>query len=284
MAGTLDTVRAKVTWARKRMDELNAAVEASGYHSELVTFEQTFDATSNRIDVTIATVPQTDPQWSLMAADAIQNLRTALNYLVWELAKWNLQQKGLEREPKKITQFPIATKEADFRADFVQDLHPNHVAIIKFLQPFGPPSLAPYTDKFLAHFSEPGVGHPLVLLARLSNTDKHRVLQAAVTGGAESKLGPYVGIDCVIQHTSITPNFFPKPGSPWVSFDVLVTGPAPQVQIPDTVRTAVALEGGGLVGAAFEAMESKVLQLIDFFEPVFQPDEAMATRERRSKE
>jgi len=82
------------------------------------------------------------------------------------------RQKGIEREPKKSTQFPIAIKEADFQAHFVQDLHPNHVAVIRFLQPFGPPSLARFTDKFLSEFSEPGAGHPLAKLAHLSNTDK----------------------------------------------------------------------------------------------------------------
>ena len=62
------------------------------------------------IKVTLQGVPQLPLEWALTAADAYQNLRAALNYLAWELAKWSLAQRGETREPADATQFPINTK------------------------------------------------------------------------------------------------------------------------------------------------------------------------------
>src|SRR5947207_2188852 len=78
-------------------------------------------------------VPQLPLEWALTAADAYQNLRAALNYLAWELAKWSLAQRGETREPADATQFPINTKPRKFSARMVQDLHSDHVARIEAL-------------------------------------------------------------------------------------------------------------------------------------------------------
>jgi len=56
--GVLAPALAKVKWARKRLDELSAAISSSEFAKTHVTFQQTFESLINRIDVTIADTPR----------------------------------------------------------------------------------------------------------------------------------------------------------------------------------------------------------------------------------
>src|SRR5438067_5385035 len=134
MSRPLDGAWAKVRWAQERMDALKADIALTPDHAKSVPLVQEFDPHANVIEVKVLDVPDLPVRWGLMAADVFQNLRAALNYLAWELGKWNVKQHGLQ-EPDKETQFPIST--SSFAAHRVKSLHPNHRALLELLQPYG---------------------------------------------------------------------------------------------------------------------------------------------------
>jgi hypothetical protein len=97
-----------------------------------------------------------------MIGDAVHNIRSALDYLVYELAPPNVRSKGK-------TQFPICDTEQKFTnsAYRIEGITGDERTLIERVQPFR--SDDPRTD-------------PLVVLNRLSNSDKHRLLVPVVAG------------------------------------------------------------------------------------------------------
>jgi hypothetical protein len=251
----------------------------------LVRFGQQFDPKKNTITIAVTAVPELPIHWTLTAADALQNFRTALNYLAWELAKWNLHRQGEQRGPGSRTEFPIGTEPARFPRYKVADLHPDHVAAIENLQPYeqgyiqafhGQPVWAITRENGL-----PGpwafaiAEHPLALLQRLSNHDKHRLLQLVGMGVDAIASGPGIGppdefIDCHPIGTSVYDLRALKPGAEWKKFRVNPTGPNPRVNVNDgAFSTAAAFEDGRLVEDTLDRIGVTVVQIIRRFEPVF---------------
>jgi hypothetical protein len=109
---------AKIARANQQLDALEAEIAAAPDYSDSITFEQKFDPGASAIEIALQGVPKLPLEFGLLAAEPMQNLRAAINYLAWELAKWNLAQQGEEREPDGRTQYPINT-----RASGVQCLH-----------------------------------------------------------------------------------------------------------------------------------------------------------------
>lgn len=106
-------------------------------------------------------VPDTPPtELSLPLGDCLQNLRSALDHLVWQLTLAN------NRTPNRATAFPIFREEPADRnklLDPMRKIHPDAQAIIEEIQPFknGEGDAA---DTFLW------------VLHELNNVDKHRLL------------------------------------------------------------------------------------------------------------
>jgi hypothetical protein len=99
-----------------------------------------------------------DAEWSLVVGDCVQNLRSALDHLIWHLSTEDER----KSHPKQI-QFPITlTKQdwASFGSRSIQGLVPAARKAVLVLQPFTKPS-ADRPD-------------PLAVLNELSNLDKHR--------------------------------------------------------------------------------------------------------------
>lgn len=99
-----------------------------------------------------------DPTFAVIFGEAVQNMRTALDYLVYALI---VHTSG--RKPKERTQFPIYSKAGDFFRDRKQisELPGELRRRIRKLQPYQSHSQRSTT---------------LNQLRRLSNTDKHRLL------------------------------------------------------------------------------------------------------------
>jgi hypothetical protein len=118
------------------------------------------------------------PDWTdfkrrtaLMIGDAIQNFRSALDYLVYQLALMHTKN-NIQRP--NFVQFPITDCSEKFRsAAFtgrrpgLREVHPDHAAIIEGVQPYG-----------RRHLVNIGgvVCNPLVFLRDASDADKHRLL------------------------------------------------------------------------------------------------------------
>jgi hypothetical protein len=262
---------AKIARANQQLDALEAEIAAAPDYGAAISFVQKFDPDASAIEITLQGVPKPPLELGLAAAEPMQNLRAALNYLTWELAKWNLAQEGESREPDKRTQFPINTTPRNFSAYMFKDLHPDHVAIIKSMQPNEAAWLRQFADVGDRLREIPAeaftFGHPLAQLARLSNTDKHKALQPALVGGTEFKMGPYEAVDCEIGQAWSTLNLTLEDGAHWTTIPVTQAGAKPEVKMDDRVTCQIVFEGGDL--PTFRRIAQTVRNIVRGFEPIF---------------
>jgi hypothetical protein len=106
--------------------------------------------------------------WPLLAGEAIQNLRAALDHLVYEKSGGN-----------RRTQFPIFTDRCEFQVlgkRYMKGVPKGVWAFIEEAQPYR------FMPQDAAH-------HPLAQLSALSNLDKHRVLAAVVSAVTHEAVG-----------------------------------------------------------------------------------------------
>jgi hypothetical protein len=161
--------------------------------------------------------------WSLIAGDAVANLRAALDHTVCLLA---------EREGETVSSahaFPILDrapesekqkKRWDQRLEGVGSVEEQIIA-----------SVQPY-----AQFSADKVGNsPLHVLRELSNEDKHRVILARYSAippkeGIEVRVGECRDVE-PIEKVELHANKPLEDGSPVLSASVEITGPEPFAQV-----------------------------------------------------
>lgn len=110
-------------------------------------------------------------RFGLIAGDCLQNLRTSLDYIVFEIARKNLGDFGVRVVESQLA-FPITTSESDFVSKSKRALRgipPVAQAIIKDLQPYNRP--------------HGGTPCRLKRLNELARMDRHRLpfLTAAIT-------------------------------------------------------------------------------------------------------
>jgi hypothetical protein len=109
-----------------------------------------------------------------MIGDAVHNIRSALDYLVYELAPPKVRR-------KRTTQFPIFLTQADFLGKsgaMIEGIAGDERKLIESVQPYR---------------SDDPRTHPLAVLNRLSNRDKHRLLVPVVAAMDLSEV--WVGSD-----------------------------------------------------------------------------------------
>jgi len=105
---------------------------------------------------------------ALPVGDAIQNIRSALDHLVYELAPPSVRR-------KRGTQFPIFTDECEFKVlspPMIRGLGQNERTLIQRVQPYAATNV-PSDD-------------PLAVLSKLSNLDKHRLLVPMIAAVSET--------------------------------------------------------------------------------------------------
>lgn len=271
MAASLDGALAKVAWAQRHLHELEAEIAQAPGYLDSIGFAQEFHADTSTIEVTLQGIQELPVAWSLLAADYVQNLRCALNYLAWELSRWNLERQGLQREPNAQTQFPICTHPRQFDAWRLPDVHPDHVARIEKLQPNGADHLMEMPDVMLRNFPVEVMAqrHVLGILVELTNQDKHRLLPGVLVNAQESFMGSCHPIDCVM----VTNNFFVqdalKNGAKWAEFKVTPTGTSePKMQVDDRIVPDIRFGGYSVTGVLPQVGQA-VGHMIQSFAPVF---------------
>ena len=100
---------------------------------------------------------------ALIFSDILGNLRSTLDYLVWQLVLLG------GRKPGRQTAFPVVKREKDWRVQggaALQGVPEEWAALIEAMQPFH-------------RFDRPDL-HPLAILEHVNNLTKHRFLPAAV--------------------------------------------------------------------------------------------------------
>lgn len=125
---------------------------------------------------------------SLIFGDCINNFRTALDYLVYEMGIRNTARTGGLQYPNRI-KFPILGKAAGWDGICGKELgevSSSHQTAIEAFQP--------YHGRDLQH---DGIGldyHPLAMLRELTDVDKHRLLTAVIVPFGGSVISPGDGI------------------------------------------------------------------------------------------
>jgi hypothetical protein len=113
--------------------------------------------------------PPIPPRISFIAGDAIHNLRSTLDNLVWHIALRNGQLRPQPSQPYQRTQFPICLTPSVWKSsqtkEVVKDLPSGAVTEIEKLQPYQVPTPE---------------RHKLWILNRLWNDDKHRAPHVAM--------------------------------------------------------------------------------------------------------
>jgi hypothetical protein len=110
------------------------------------------------------------PEWGVLIGEFLHNARSALDHIAWQIVS-----RGTST-PGRSTQFPIVLLEDDWTRESQRRLpgaDSRHVALIEERQPFKRPALL-HTLSNARQLT--AAGHPLAILAALSNEDKHRVL------------------------------------------------------------------------------------------------------------
>jgi hypothetical protein len=116
-----------------------------------------------------------DPEWPLRAGEGIQNLRSALDHVVF----------ASTRRPSNRTQFPIYTDPCEFKV-FSKNQIPRIPAAMKAIIE----NAQPYN-----HSPERPTRDYLEVLRHLSNIDKHRTLAAVVASIHVEWVGVNTGAD-----------------------------------------------------------------------------------------
>lgn len=173
-------------------------------------------AAGSELVITGVVREQPDPEWSLLVSEIVHNLHTSLDHMAWTIAAYG------GRLPPRGTGFPIYPSRESYRDEWTRNSGyyatrgmPVHAqAIIEDIQPY-----------HRRHHE----GHPLWVLRRLSNDDKHESphLVGSSLAIAEHELKVFQGA----LPSGTRPKFF---HGPFEHGDVLARWPLPPIAGADT--------------------------------------------------
>lgn len=242
----------KLDRAYEHTDTLNHAVE--GFlrrHPHEVVVEL---KTETREYIGWMKVRETPPRrWSIIAGDAIHNMRSALDHLVYQLALANgkstsgLSYPVLTEDPCS----PEASKRSrDIWGTLTERIHPDDLAIIERTQPYNRPDSS---DR-----------DPLLMLSRLSNWDKHRQLHLAASVMTRSEFGFEAVRDVELGDADFG-HYGPfKHGTIVAVCPCRFTGTNPQVDVNGQLSYGVAFAEGGPDGVEGREIIQVLTRLTNF--------------------
>jgi hypothetical protein len=241
--------RAKLERAHDHLDELRGEFR-SFLEREPYLLAQEFSAETSQLVWRFEVHEEPPLRWAVLIGDVAHNLRSALEYVMWQLVLANGE------EPNEQTQFPIALRETLFRP---QGISKDHEAIVRELQPF----TAVGTE----------LAHPLYVLRQISNRDKHRVLHTtlAVLGAAGYSIHDTEDIAAIGEYEVTFGTI--EPGAEVFRVFVKPSGPNPSARLTGKTQLAIAFdwpEEPGLheesIEGVFEAIEEFVDEALTRFE------------------
>ena len=166
----LDSCAAKIQRSEANYSTLNqdarSWVQQAVIKGQAVTVRKEIDPQTGEIHFLAAAVPETPSnRWGAILGDCIHNLRSSLDHLAFALA--DLDSPNRDRDRDNVTQFPVTQSQSHWDADGIQRrftyISDRHRRTIEEVQPW---------------FTQPNdvAVHPLSILERLDNRDKHRLI------------------------------------------------------------------------------------------------------------
>lgn len=253
----LKTAYLRVTRAREHLEDIKRRSKAYWDSTEKkVSFRLNAETNKLRLRKPL-NLPPLPAVIGVLVGEVVYNLRSALDYLVFDLALLNT---GVEQ---RGTQFPIEDSIQGWRShvypkggrlSYLNGVSRKHIAAIKRCQP-----------------CRGGGGkrnlRGLARLREISNADKHRqwtVIAGMIQGSVKSKIGP-VNSFGVIESGKI----YRAKASDGREVDVHVDG---------HIRPYIVLSDGASVVHALEQLIAGVTQILDAFKPEFEGREAPGHR------
>jgi hypothetical protein len=187
-----------------------------------------------------------------MVGDCVHNMRSALDNLICGLIRVNDTSHDCVNR-----QFPIATTLPQWdnrRVEHTKGVTEAALAVIKSFQPcFGPDEL--------------GVSHPLAILQRLNNIDKHRT--ALVTTGYDTNVRFAIHTTDGVRVATYPEPIYGGPVSIPIDFDTSTIPKEVKVEIQGTSR--VILRDLTETGLKELSVTAVLRQLLQFFKDIFIP-------------
>lgn len=179
---------------------------------------------------------------SILIGEAVYNLRAALDYLVYEIAKHD---SGVEQ---RGTQFPVCDTKPDFdrrRGAWLKGVNPTHISAIEVLQPY---KGCNWTK----------------LLARISNPDKHRKLtlcQGMIDGALTVRVGTPEELPA-LREGAIDPTPLPEGGT-------IQLEEGEQVEMEAHFTLFIAFDDGNRVIPTLKLLKSEIARVLKAFQSEF---------------
>lgn len=165
---TLHQVKAKLDQATNHAAVLGEDIQVwQTDHLHSVIAQPVLDTGSDRYEFRVVEVPAMPAlAWGAAIGDVLHNLRSALDYLAWHAATDG----GRTTPPRpRLVSFPVTDSDASYqRSEATKQLVDDFVGFFRQFQPFIP---WPGPDRYVAEYV-----HPLRVLQKLSNNDKHRLV------------------------------------------------------------------------------------------------------------
>lgn len=194
--------------------------------------------------------------WGCRVGDVVHNLHSALELLAWQLVLASLRREPADNEARAVT-CPIALTRNDFDSlAVIKMLDAAHVSTLRGLQPYQ------RGDRRSAE------KHPLAILKRLSNFDKHRVIHASYVALTDfpfevNQIRDY-------QVTEIIPPGSNVPlldGQELSRVKGIITGPEPEIEGYAKLSGRVGLSDGSAAQETLDDLGGAVRDFIRAFEP-----------------
>jgi len=264
---SLDGCYVKIARANKHRNELDRRIrELLDSIKEAVVTETTYDTDAGQFVVWIRHAPPVPDELSAVAGDALHNLRSALDHLIYQVV-WSLTGK-----PWEDGQFPIAGAPDRFTKrdrETFDKLGDELTAIVMGHQP-----LDDVADLALAvEGDELGLvtaridNNRLRFLRDLSNADKHRLLLPGFVRGEDTGFTLRNPINCRPKISRYSDSIALKPDTNIAFIPANTRHPDPYVQVDFDFRPSIGIGGGGDVVEALDMIRAKVQRIIGDFRP-----------------
>jgi hypothetical protein len=199
--------------------------------------------------------------WGVMIGNIVHNLRSALDHLVWELVKANGEQ---PRSGPGGNQFPIldhkppAGFDVAMRKSRLRGIHLWDRQKIATMQPYRRPYHIPIAN------------NPLLFLAGLSNTDKHRFIVTTATRYTPDQtyifhLVPNRDTGSITDYQIFTAGRL-YTGAVVAWAEAVPVGPNPRLDLNAYIPMHISFENGWSVIATLTNMLGSVEYVIDAFD------------------
>ncbi|MDQ1700149.1 MAG: hypothetical protein QOG34_2012 [Frankiaceae bacterium] len=208
---------------------------------------KTYQAEQQRFVWTFGHMPPPPRRLSLIAGDALHNLRCALDYAAWQMVDAGTEPKPIKQR-ERIT-YPIiwswgvskgdtpGKRFAGMARDKLPGVNPKFLAIVERYQPYNNPKRPPSDTQIPAD--------PLAVIARYANQDKHRQVHLTVQRPATFQCWIVEQLNCEIRLVVEFTSHPPEPETPVMHVYVRPTGNGePDVKVRLRLDYTIAFEDG----------------------------------------